>query len=302
MGKKFLIVLVIAGAAIAILVTNWQSLPISRQSTPFLPVVHPDGTKEFRLINAGGDQRKGTSDDEEWVLRMPNGLWASSRDEGRTARQIEKNPDYPYNLNFSFVLKLPELDFMPSPFEEVRYDRAHITVQAGQAPYGSGAFEGGRENPFSVRFDLRANYNCRRGALVGPGVYALRSTTDAEGAEMAQRFKDQRQPSVLRRFSPPECNRPLSGALRQEYAIYDKRGRGIGFGSCVALKSSDVQIDPKGTCNFRFWLPIDREFSVSLRSEYVPVVQSLYLRVVDILKDATDTTESKNAGDWGSRQ
>ncbi|WP_299693546.1 hypothetical protein [uncultured Tateyamaria sp.] len=301
MGKKFLFVLVLAGAAIAIFVTNGPGLPTSRQSTPFLPVVHPDGTKEFRLVNAGVDQRKGTLDDEEWVLRMPEGLWAKSRDEGRTARQIEENPNYPYNLNFSFVLKLPGLDFMPSPFEEVRYDRAMITVHAGQEPYGSGAFEGGLENPFSVKHDLRANYNCRRDAMVGPGVYALRSTTEAEAAEMVLRFKDRIQPAVLRRFSPPECNRPLSGALRQEYAIYDKRGHGVGFGTCVALKSSDLQIGPKGTCNFRFWLPIDREFSVGLRSEYVPVVQSLYLRVVDILKDATDTTESKNAGTWGNR-
>ena len=93
--------------------------------------------------------------------------------------------------------------------------------------------------------------------MVGRGVYALRSSTEAEAAEMAQRFKDQIPSSVLRRFSPHECNRPLfTGALRREYAIYDKRWRGVGFGSCVAAESSDLQIGPKGTCNFRFWLPI----------------------------------------------
>ncbi|WP_141137925.1 hypothetical protein [Actibacterium lipolyticum] len=229
---------------------------------------------------------------------MPEGLWAKSRDEGRTARQIEENPDYPYNLNFSFVLKLPELDFMPEPFEEARYDRAMITVHAGQEPYGSGAFEGSLENPFSVKHDLRANYNCRRDALVGPGVYALRSTTEAEGAEMARRFKDQIQPAVLRRFSPPECNRPLSGALRQEYAIYDKQGRGVGLGSCVALKNSDLQIGPKGTCNFRFWLPIDREISFGLRAEFVPNLQSVYARALEILREATDETRSVNIEMW----
>ncbi|MEO9518494.1 MAG: hypothetical protein ABJH45_11165 [Paracoccaceae bacterium] len=302
MNRKLLSVFLVGCFASLVLVTYGLSSRTSEQSVLFLPVVHPNGKKEFRLINAGHDRQKGTADDETWVLHMPEGLWAKSRDEDRTARQMEENPDYPYNLNFSFVLKLPELDFMAEPFGEVRFDSAMVTVQAGQEPYGPGAFKGGLEYTFSVKQDLRANYNCRRDALVGPGVYALRSTTDAEATEMAQRFEDQIPPSILRRFSPPECNRPLSGALRQEYAIYDEQGRGVGIGSCVALKSSDLQIDPQGPCDFRFWLPINREFSVGLRSEYVPVVQSLYLRVVDILKDATDITASHNTGEWGNLQ
>lgn len=298
MSRRFWSAFLVGCFALLVLVTNGINSRISERSAPFLPIVHPNGEKEFRLVNAGDDGRDRTSDDEIWVLKMPDGLWAQSRDEGRTAKQIAKNPNYPYNLNFSFVLVLPQLEFLPEPFEEVRYDRAMITVHAGHEPYGSGGFEGTLEYTFSAKQDLRANYNCRPDRLVGPGVYALRGTTEAEATEMVQQYKDQIQASVLRWFSPPECNRPLSGALRQEYAIYDKQGRGVGFGSCVALKGSDPKIGPRGTCDFRFWLPNERVFSVGLRSEHVPIAQSLYLRVVDILKDATDAAASKNVVDW----
>ena len=101
---------------------------------------------------------------------------------------------------------------------------------------------------------------------------------------------------------PPECNRPLAnGSLRQQYVIYDAQARGVGIGSCLALDGADTETGPKGTCHFRFWLPIDREISIDLRAEFVPVLQSLYAQAITILSAATDIAASANIAAWDNK-
>lgn len=64
MGRKSLTVFLVGCFALLILATPGPGLRASVQSALFLLGIHPDGKKEFRLINAGDDVLKGTADDE----------------------------------------------------------------------------------------------------------------------------------------------------------------------------------------------------------------------------------------------
>lgn len=286
--------------AIGVFVFTFEKGP---HAQPFLPIVHADGTKEFRLIDGGNDGQKGTPDDEVWVLRMPAGLWAKSLDEDRTDQQVEDNPNYPYNLNFSFIVGLPDFQFLKDPNKTDRHERLSVSINAPNLPYGAGAFAGERERSFSTRLDLFANYNCRQDTSVGTGVYRLRQPTDAEAAQMSRKYVSTLGKSALRLFLPPECNRPmLGGSQRPTFAIYDIDNTAIGYGGCTFKRASNTELSPNDNCSFRFWLPVEREVLMMLSAKNVPQLQDIYTQVATLLSAATDHANSSNMVAWETRK
>jgi len=254
------------------------------------PIRHPDGTTEYRLINSGQDRKDGTSDDQHWVLRLPAGLWFHTMDEDRTEQQKKDNPDYPYNTQFSFIVGLPEFEFVQDPYEGSLTDNLRVSVASRILRYGTGKFEGRADLTFSSQHDLKANFNCRKAAEIGPGVFRLRKPTDAEVRQMGETYGTDPHRPPSKYFFPPKCGSvDLYGNPRDLYAVYDHTNRPIGHGRCSASKQS-----APSKCTFWFWMQFDKELQFSLSAAHVPQLQSIYTQVTDLLLTATDTAKSRN--------
>ena len=275
-----------AGLAVAGLA--WMAWPFA-DPNPHLypPIEHPDGTTEFRLINAGPDRVDGTADDQHWVLRMPAGLWVHTMDEGRTEQQKKDNPDYPYNASFSLIVGLPDFDFVQDPYEGSLQDNLRVAIAARVLPYGTGKFRGRPDLTFSSQHDLKANFNCRKDEQVGPGVFRLRPPDQGEIRKLRARYDPDRAPGKY--FLPPRCeSRNVYGRPRHHYAVYDASNRPIGLGTCSLLRQADTVT----TCTFRFWMRLDRELQFSLSGPHVPQLQSIHARITDLLLNATNRGKS----------
>lgn len=287
-------VLIVAAVIVAGLAWMFWSL---RDPNPQLypPVRHADGTTEFRLINSGPDLIDGTSDDQHWVLRMPAGLWLHFPDEDRTEEQKKDNPDYPYNLSFTMIVGLPDFAFVQDPYEGPRKDNLRVRIDSPIVPYGTGKFEGGAGLAFSARHDLKANFNCRKDAEVGPGVFRLRAPGDDEIREMGETFGSDPSRGPSRFFFPPKCSSvSLLGQKREQFAVYDAAGNPTGHGTCTQPVETNTGPDASTSCVFWFWLPLERELQLSLSDEHVPQLQSIYTQLSDLLLSATDRAKSTN--------
>jgi hypothetical protein len=296
MRLKLIILSAITGAGLV-----WFSPFLAGDPNPQLypPIKHADGTTEYRLINAGEDRIKGTSDDQHWVLRMPAGLWVKSMDEGRTEEQKRENPDYPYNLNFAMIIGLPDFDIVEDPFEGSLKDVLDVSVDAPIFRFGSGGFDGPPDGSFSRRHDLLANYNCRKDKEMGPGVFWLRQPSESEVREMAEIHGSDPLRGLSQYFTPPECY--LSSA-RQAFAVYDQSDLPIGYGDCRLQPGSRDVLSDDDYCAFWFWLPVERKIQFQLRGKYVPQLQSIYEHVAGLLLEATDYNKSLNIVEMGTNR
>jgi len=287
---------VLIAAAVIVAGLAWMFWSL-RDPNPQLypPIRHADGTTEFRLINSGPDLTDGTPDDQHWVLRMPAGLWVHTMDEDRTEQQKKDNPDYPYNRSFSMIVGLPDFEFVQDPYEGSLKDNLRVQIDSTIVPYGSGRFEGGAGLAFSARHDLKTNFNCRKEAEIGPGVFRLRDPNDEEIREMGEIYGTDPRRGPSRFFFPPECNSVgLLGQRREQFAVYDGAGKPTGHGTCTHPLETNTDPDAYASCVFWFWLSLERELQLSLSGEHVPQLQSIHTRLADLISSATDRAKSSN--------
>lgn len=279
-------------AVTATLGLAWLYWPYIDPNPQLYPLIkYEDGSTEYRLVNDGADRIEGTSDDQHWVLRIPSGLWVESPDEGRSEDQMRENPEYPYNLSFSIMAGLPDLEFVEDPFAGSLQDIVRLRINAPEITFGEGKFVGQGVSAFSAFHDVLANYNCRRDFAVGPGVFWLRQPTAQEVNDMGKLYGVDPRNGQSQYFFPPECNLRTDA---QTFAVYDEALKPIGYGDC-RLRSAEANfLGETDQCSFWFWIPWERKIQVQLSGEFVPQLQFIYGDLLELLTDATDVEKSIN--------
>ena len=240
------------------------------------PVVHDDGTVEYRLIARGQDGERGSFDDVHWVLRFPshyNVSYLEDRIEAIT--QSPPTEPYPYNSAMQLVFKLPNFEPITGEFPALQSDALVINITAAYSDYQDVVEARSTSRPYT-----RTNIECREDGEVHDGVFALRDPTEDERRAALEKYGDR-----ITRFSST-CSIGSDG--KSNYAVYDKVGQPIGYGDCrLVNEAASIR-----QCNFQFFLPQNKRAHFNFHQQHLPQVQSMYSFVVDVLTNATDTKKS----------
>lgn len=258
----------------------WSEPETVKQSIP--PIFHTDGTVEVALINSGSDGTPGTSDDENWALRFPAGLDVSTPDP--TVRTTL--PAYSGNTVASINFALPGFEFGAGQFDIDPANRLRVTL-AELHNTVSDPFFAMKIDPTNVPSQRQQPFeSCFMARSVRPGLFELLNKPVGDPNEQvlltdiltAEHF-----------FLPPSCLSPRA-EMSRKYVVTGPNGAPLGYGHCPI----DEPIEALNTCQFRIWLPMQREATLNFKPEYIGEVPEIAQFIRGFVVDATDFEASQN--------
>ena len=231
---------------------------------PIAPIVRENGTLDHTLVDWIFKKKKYF---EHWVLRLP---------EGASITRPEDIRSIDYNSRLTFYLKMPDMSFLPDGENQLDKDVTRVSVNAGHLTL-RGLFQSA---PIKTGLSSPAHQlNCFRDKQIAPGFFQMRDATAAE--------KKAHDPSH-KHDSENKCG--FSGDYIN-YAHYDEAGNLLAKGKC---RDSNILKSEHASCDFKIWLPQDRNADVDLAAKYLGNFPLIYQKIVTTLNDATVTRYSKN--------
>ena len=243
------------------------------------PVVYDDGSVEYRLINNGRDLKRGTGDDQHWVLRFPKELDVFTYEgQGEIINENLKPFEGIYNHNLYFYMMLPEfsMEQRRNSYEELNLLR--VSLSAIEDKYVS---EVGKTQTsgFFIRQDVYTNRECRKETEIIPGLFKLRDPSASEKKVMYEVYGEE-----ARYYDERGCG--ASDPTVTDYSFYTPSGRPIGTGNCYHRG--------KELCFFYVWLPYSRTAHYSFHRKYLMQIHDIHQSVINLLETVTDTEKSRN--------
>ena len=256
-------------------------------------VVHPDGSKEHTLINAGRDNIRGNEDDMHWVLRIPEEIYSISyEDFKRKTNNGKLSPKFTFNrdLSIEFDTDVDNLGAVniSGPEEDTLGD-FYMRITSTLKPYSGvitrGTMEQKAVENYQLSLDRHINWFCRKQTEVHPGVFLLRDPMEQEYLEMQEALSAEGDEKIYRRG----CSR-VKGE-RSQYGLYLTPDFPIGKGSCGSRSGTDSQ--PQ-SCMFSIWVEPGVVIVMRFKDDELENFIPIYWEMTKFFADHTVFEKSKN--------
>jgi hypothetical protein len=256
-------------------------------------VVHPDGSKEYTLINAGRDTIRGNEDDMHWVLRIPEEIYSHSlEDFTRSFNKVEPGPSFQFNRDLTL-----QLDVVANELGEValwgqqdlKLEGIYLAISSPLKPYNelSGAkyINDHWTESYQQYLDNKINKSCRRVAEIHPGVFTLRTPTEQEYLEMDANFDVRYDFRNYRRG----CDE--GGQGYDQFGFYISPDIPVGRGYCFSI---DEESNTSDFCKFSIWMGPDLVALARFKADKLEHFIPIYRALAKFFIENTDYSKSKN--------
>ena len=248
---------------------------------PIAPVTRESGTVDYTLIAWIFPNKKQF---EHWVLRFPDDVVITRPEDLKNRGPVIVNgikfgAGRRSNSALTAYLYLPKGTFIRIKGQNLFHpDVARISVNASHQVYKKASYNssGAIETGFAGRYK---RLNCAREKQIAEGFFQMRDETAQEKQAHGPSYK-----SYLKNRCGP--SRDLVN-----FAYFDDADDLLAKGECHI---SDLYKSKHTSCNFRIWLPQQRDAYVSISPKYLPQFPSVYRKIVDTLNDATVIEHSVN--------
>ena len=246
---------------------------------PIAPISRDSGSTDYTLIDWIFPDKKYF---EHWVLRFPDNATISRPEDlklrGPTIINGVKLSNDQRNHRLTVYLRMPDMAFLPKGQERFHPDVAYVSVNAGHQIYKRTIhnFYGQIETGFSGRYN---RLNCAKDKQIAENFFLMRDETALEKEAHGPSYKS---------YLQDKC-----GLLRNyvHFAHYDHADNLLAKGEC---RTDDLYKSEHLSCNFRVWLPQQRDAYVRIAPKYLQQFPRIYRKIVKILSDATVIEHSVN--------